>query len=186
MSLETPQILFAIETTTGDVTRRLGRAEQRALADLAETQLVSLNGLTTRTHSRGLGAAARARITGPSQLGIDLEFADQNRNWNAILHKIAGDVRDVPGPTPSLACSIWTLAEAWYKAFGIWPEPATLKPAALSSGPGQRVQEIAPSTFWFAQQVATNFQLSIVWEGPVIMPVVACGADCVAPADTSE
>lgn len=172
MSPEHPQILFAVEMVSGDVSRRLCRNQQRALADIAERHLAPLQGRTTRSHSRGLGAAARACLAGPSQLGIDLEYLDPTRNWPSILHKIAGDI---PDAHPARACSIWTLAEAWYKAFGHWPAADVLNAAARLRSEAQGVSELAPSTFWYAQNLAPGFQLSIVWRGTYITPQNASG-----------
>lgn len=155
--------------TSPQIEARPPLARQRALADLAEAS--ARDGLGSpalswsRSHSRGLGAAVVSSAV--SKLGLDLELADPARPWREVLDYLHEDLCGDVAPTPQLGCSVWTLHEAWYKAFGAFAGAEILSQWLRAPPPlKETVALTADIHAWRAR--LDEFEICLVWEGPAL------------------
>lgn len=181
------QVVAGIASRGADKYQRLVRSAQRSLADQAlEAARAKLPGradqdcLTSVSHSRGvamaavLAAGSHARLW---RLGCDVECADAPRHWGEIGAFLTGDAIARDART---ACRAWTLAEAWFKAFGAWPlQSLVARAMARRQSDGDTIT-LASSVYWYAFAPVDGFEASIVWRGDAFKPVIARAAGCAA------
>lgn len=114
---------------------------------------------TLRTGNRAFAGA----------IGCDVECVDARRSWREIGVFLAGETYS---GDPETACRAWTLAEAWFKAFGVWPVQSLVRRAlAAEAGQGENVA-LAASAYWWWTTPCPGFLASLVWRGDGVTPQV--------------
>jgi phosphopantetheinyl transferase len=114
--------------------------------------------LVSRSHGRGLVAAAIAHSP-VIRLGIDIEWIDPRRRMAEIAaHYLGAAPEDL---TPETFFRGWTFGEAWFKAFGVDPEPALIRKA----GANRSESPVAVTAgVWLLQALPEpGFVMSVVW-----------------------
>jgi hypothetical protein len=153
-----------------DLTRRRPRADQRSLADLAQrtltTRLQSPDFAVSRSHSRGLSGAAAGRSG--LRIGLDIEYADPSRPWPGIISQFGSRLQ--PDLDAHSACQAWTFVEAWYKAYGAYPDPL-LVDATCSPGPEATPIPVADAWRW-RFSLNDTFHICVVSEEPTPAPLL--------------
>lgn len=120
-------------------------------------------GPSSKSHSRAMSAVA---LIGSGQVGVDVEFACTRRNKAGLAQFLLGE--DGLAGWPAIY-RLWTLREAYFKAFGIFPDRQLLQDAHASwplhaarwgQGPMQarHEQRIDPAS-------GAAFHLTLVWSG---------------------
>lgn len=120
-------------------------------------------GPSSKSHSRAMSAAA---IVGSGQVGVDVELACTRRNRAGLAQFLLGE--DGLADWPEIY-RLWTLREAFFKAFGRFPDRQFLQEAHKSwplyaacwgQGPmrARHEQRIDPAS-------GAAFHLTLVWTG---------------------
>lgn len=135
---------------------RVARAVQSAaaadlLAALRQRAGVA-EGPSSKSHSRDLVAAALAQT---GRVGIDVEYRAPGRR----IEQVAEHIMHAPAAHADAAYRVFTFWEAYFKAFGAWPEKALLREVAASAEPLQRAGGVS-----LLHRVAEgDFALTLVW-----------------------
>ncbi|MBX3479412.1 MAG: hypothetical protein KF842_03360 [Caulobacter sp.] len=140
--------------------QRPAKAMESAAARALQAELDPAATLFSRSHGRGLVAAATARPP-VTRLGVDIEWIDPGRRMAEIAEHFLG----VPAPdlTPEQFFRGWTFGEAWFKAFGADPSPDLIRIA----GANRSTEPVAVGEAWLLQTLPEpGFVLSLVWTGP--------------------
>ncbi len=119
-------VCVAIDSVpSGDKTVRYAKADQRVVVQSCRNELAQKapgyrKANTSVTHSRGWVAVAALCEDGAGpdvpKIGVDIEYADPDRNWAGIIDTLARG-RNLR-PSPDKAALIWTCHEAAFKANG--------------------------------------------------------------------
>lgn len=120
-------------------------------------------GPSSKSHSRAMSAGA---VIGSGQVGIDVEFCCTRRNQAGLAQVLLGE--DERAGWPEIY-RLWTLREAYFKAFAMFPDREMLREAHASwplhaarwgQGPMQARHEmrIEPAS-------GAIFHLTVVWSG---------------------
>lgn len=162
-----PHVFYAtrlIEGVGADV-RVLRRRQSEAAAALLDGLRIRadfIGGASSKSHSRGMVAAA---VAPAGQVGIDVEFKAPARNIAAGARWLLGDDS---AADEGAAYRAWTFWEAHFKAFGAWPPRELVREAALSDA---HISQLGEGVFVLHEQIE-GFALTLVWHG-------GAGAECV-------
>ncbi|MCE3289409.1 MAG: hypothetical protein K0R83_1421 [Caulobacter sp.] len=152
--------LFAVRRLPGyDAGQRPPKALESAAARALQAELDPAATLFSRSHGRGLVAAA---VAAPpvTHLGVDIEWIDPRRRMAEIAEHYLGAAQAV---TPEQFFRGWTFGEAWFKAFGHDPAPDLIRIA----GGNIAVEPIRVGEAWLLQSLPRQgFVLSLVWACP--------------------
>ncbi|MDB5470433.1 MAG: hypothetical protein JWR84_1993 [Caulobacter sp.] len=132
------------------------KALESAAARALQAQLDPAAALFSRSHGRGLIAAA---VAAPpvTRLGIDVEWIDPRRRMAEIAQHYLGAPEAI---TPEQFFRGWTFGEAWFKAFGHDPDPDLIRIA----GGNTSADPIPVGAAWLLQTLPEpGFVLSLVW-----------------------
>lgn len=162
----------------GDVTSRLSRRAQQELARTAQSAVdreIAVGGdvLRSLSHSRGLAMASALGAGNEAfagAIGCDVECVDTQRSWREIGVFLAGEAYS---GDPETACRAWTLAEAWFKAFGVWPVQPLVRRALATEARQDQAVALAASVYWWWTAPCPGFLASVVWRGDGVTPQVA-------------
>ncbi len=181
MTSGSAQLMVSLASGGSEVETRWARPAQRGLAaqamcalDASAAEASDRRRLTSISHSRGVAMAAALDMPGGTfvaLLGCDVEFTDTRRRWVEIGSFLTGETF---AGDAAQACRAWTLAEAWFKAFQVWPAHSLVRRALYGAGgqaPGN-MRTLASSVHWYAFEPVPGFQASMVWRGPALTPVV--------------
>lgn len=136
--------------------QRPPKALESAACRALQSELDPVAPVFSRSHGRGLIAAAVARSP-VMRLGIDVEWIDPRRRMADIAELY---LREMMHPTPEQFFRGWTFGEAWFKAFGVDPEPDLI----WIAGTNQAAEPIRVGEAWLLQDLPEpGFVLSIVW-----------------------
>jgi hypothetical protein len=134
---------------------RVARSLQSAAAEALLQELRAQTGIaahSSKAHSRALAAAAVAR----ARVGIDVEYRAPERR----IEEIGAYLMGTPPRDASAAYRVFTFREAYFKAFGEWPDLALMHRAADAAEPGD----------WACGRVnvrhvpiGEDFNLTLVW-----------------------
>lgn len=136
--------------------QRPSRALESAAARALQAELDPAASLFSRSHGRGLIAAA---VAAPpvTRLGIDIEWIDPRRRMAQIAEHYLGAPEAV---TPEQFFRGWTFGEAWFKAFGHDPPPDLIRIA----GGNLSAEPVRVGEAWLLQTLPEpGFVLSLVW-----------------------
>lgn len=139
--------------------QRPGKALESAAARALQAELDPAATIFSRSHGRGLVAAA---VAGPpvTRLGVDIEWIDPGRRMAEIAEHFLG--APAAGLTPEQFFRGWTFGEAWFKAFGADPSPDLIRIAGANQSP----EPVAVGEAWLLQTLPEpGFVLSLVWAG---------------------
>ena len=132
------------------------KAVQRLRSALAES--VSSPAVSV-AHSRNLVVAAAA--TSGTRIGIDIEWTDTRRQiqrrWDLAFPGLGGVAVD-----STVFYRGWTFAEAWFKAFQVWPMARQVD-EFLRISPQDGVAQFVGRACVFPLAVG-GFQLCLVWQ----------------------
>ncbi len=135
---------------------RVPRSLQSAAAAdlLAELRLTTgvAEGPSSKSHSRDLVAVALAEA---GRVGVDAEYRAAGRP----IEKIAHHLMDAAPSDARAAYRAFTFWEAYFKAFGHFPEKALLRAVAGSAAPTQELDGLLV----LHRNVETDFSLTLVW-----------------------
>ena len=138
---------------------------QRIAADLAQQRAANtLRGrvdAVSRSHSYGVSAVA---VSDRGPIGLDVELASPDRPWADVLKYIGAEIEPQQSITHQTGCRVWTLYEAWYKAFGDYPDAHLLNDWAKREETAYGLSPVADSVFAWRGQLK-RFDFSIVWRG---------------------
>jgi hypothetical protein len=109
-------------------------------------------GPSSKSHSRDLVAAALAPA---GRVGIDVEYRAPGRR----IEQVAEHIMHAPAADADAAYRAFTFWEAYFKAFGEWPDRALLRSVAGSREQVQRVGSVS----LLHRAVETDFALTLVW-----------------------
>ena len=135
---------------------RVSRALQSAaaaglLAELRQSTGVS-GGPSSKSHSRDLVAVALAET---GRVGIDVEYRAVGRP----IEKIAHHLMDAAPSDALAAYRVFTFWEAYFKAFGHFPEKALLRAVAGSVAAAQELDGLCV----LHHTIEGDFSLTLVW-----------------------
>jgi hypothetical protein len=134
---------------------RVARSLQSAAAEALLQELRARTGISkhfSKAHSRALAAAAVAQ----SRVGIDVEYRAPGRRIEDIVVLLMG-ARPLD---EEAAYRVFTFREAYFKAFGIWPDRDLLRRAADAAEPGDwRAENVRIRH----EPVGDDFNLTLVW-----------------------
>jgi hypothetical protein len=134
---------------------RVAHARQSAeAADLLATlrQRAGVpEGPSSKSHSRDLVAVALAEI---GCVGIDVEFRTPERPIQQIAAHLGAAVADAAS-----GYRVFTFWEAYFKAFGAWPDKGLLRAVGESSEPFQQADRMT----MLHQVVERDFAFTLVW-----------------------
>jgi hypothetical protein len=108
-------------------------------------------GPSSKSHSRDLVAVALAEA---GRVGVDVEFRAPDRAIEKIAAHLGAPVADA-----ARGYRVFTFWEAYFKAFGDWPEKGLLRAVAGSSEPLQQAGGMA----MLHQVVEHDFAFTLVW-----------------------
>jgi hypothetical protein len=143
---------------TADAVARTPRALQSAGAQALLDDLSGQTdgtGQSSKAHARGMMAAA---LTPQGRVGIDLEYRAPGRPILAIAHFLMG----TPAPHEESAYRVFTFREAYFKAWGEWPERALLREVAASDALSYR---LGADVNVLHEAIHQAFLLTLVWDG---------------------
>lgn len=160
------------------ITDRFALKKQRDWADIAqsnaESKISTNKASLSRSHCRGLcGAAVSDKAL---LLGFDIEYMDTSRSWADILSRFVDGQDCSIYPIESL-CRGWTYLEAYYKAFGTYPNTKDLV-ETLCENSAQDDKLIPTKSGWrWHQRIYDNFYVSIagnepIDSKPIILPTI--------------
>lgn len=136
--------------------QRPPKALESAAARALQAELNPAASLFSRSHGRGLVAAA---VAAPpvTRLGIDIEWIDPRRRMAEIAEHYLGAAEPV---TPEQFFRGWTFGEAWFKAYGHDPAPDLIRIAGANAASAP----IPVGQAWLLQTLPEpGFVLSLVW-----------------------
>lgn len=135
---------------------RVDRARQSAeAADLLASLRAHAGiagGASSKSHSRDLVAVA---VASTGRVGVDVEFRTPKRAITRIAEHL-----DAPVAEAAAGYRVFTFWEAYFKAFGAWPEKALLRAVAASPDPVQRHAGVG----LLHQIVEQDFAFTLVWD----------------------
>jgi hypothetical protein len=109
-------------------------------------------GPSSKSHSRDLVAVALAEA---GRVGVDIEFRTPQRPIEKIAAHLGAPVTEA-----AAGYRVFTFWEAYFKAFGAWPEKALLRAVAGSAEPLQEAGGMA----MLHQVVERDFAFTLVWD----------------------
>ena len=149
-----------------DIAHRHTLASHRAMADMAQAHaqsaLLAPQRCANRSHSRGVAGAVASDTA--FRIGLDIEFVDLNRPWMKILNYMHDGLGDVSAGDPAASCRVWTLYEAWYKAFGAFASRQTLADWLTMTPAPDMAYELGDGIFAW-RTLWQGFEICIVWSG---------------------
>jgi hypothetical protein len=150
------RVLYAIDRLTArDVTHRAPHRDQSAAAARLVARL-GLASVTSRSHSRGLIAAAAGDAL---VLGIDIEWMAPTRDFAALARAFLQRA-----PQAMSAADFyrgWTFHEAHYKAFQRFPDEESVLAVLAAT---DETLTLPNGTQVLQRRVAEMFQLCLVWQ----------------------
>ncbi len=163
---------------SNQLTTRHGVKLQRRWTDIAQNAATSClskpeRNNVSRSHCRGICGAA---VIGADQLiGFDIEYTDPRRNWPAILSRFCDD-KDLTSSSAQALCKGWTYLEAYFKAFGTYPEPKEL--LEVINAPNGETEGLTSTHFgWrYHMPIADEFFFTVLGQGHIngieILPII--------------
>jgi hypothetical protein len=133
------------------VAHALQSAEAADLLAVLRQRTGLAEGPSSKSHSRDLVAVALAE---DGRIGVDVEFRAPDRPIEKIAAHLGAPVADV-----AAGYRVFTFWEAYFKAFGDWPEKGLLRAVAGSSEPLQQAGGMA----MLHQVVERDFAFTLVW-----------------------
>jgi phosphopantetheinyl transferase len=111
-----------------------------------------LEGVSSKAHSR---AAAAVAVAADGPIGIDIEYRDPERAIVDIARWLGVDTADA-----RTAYRVFTFREAYFKAFGVWPEKLLLRDVSTRGAAQYRIANAC-----VLHEDAGSFLLTLVWRG---------------------
>jgi hypothetical protein len=157
--LNRPGVLYGARLLqTADAVARTPRALQsngaEALLDALRGQAGG-GGQSSKAHARAMMAAALAP---QGRVGVDVEYRAPGRPILAIAQFLMGTL----APNEDSAYRVFTFREAYFKAWGEWPERALLREVAASDALSYR---LGADVNVLHEAVHPDFLLTLVWDG---------------------
>lgn len=134
------------------VAHALQSAEAADLLAALRQQAGVTVGPSSKSHSRDLVAVALAEA---GRVGVDVEFCAPERPIEKIASHLGAPVEDAAS-----GYRVFTFWEAYFKAFGEWPEKALLRAISGSREPLQQAGGMA----MLHQVVEEDFAFTLVWD----------------------
>jgi hypothetical protein len=134
---------------------RVARSLQSATAEALLQELRAQTGIagpSSKAHSRALAAAAVAR----ARVGIDVEYRAPERR----IEEIASYLMGTSPHDASAAYRVFTFREAYFKAFGDWPDKHLMREAANAAEPGEWACGLVRVRH---ESIGEDFNLTLVW-----------------------
>jgi hypothetical protein len=136
--------------------KRLARAVQSAAAEelcaVLRRDTGIADGPRSKSHSRAVVAAALAR---DGQVGVDVEYRSPGRPIDKIARYLSGGEVS----SEDAGYRVFTFREAYFKAFGDWPETALLREVADAAGARYALGPVQI----LHEDVFGEFMLTLVW-----------------------
>jgi len=134
------------------IARRIQSATGEELNGVLRWRTGIASGVTSKSHSRAVVASALART---GRVGIDVEYRAPGR----AIEKIARFLMDADVRDDAAGYRVFTFREAYFKAFGDWPEKTLLRDVASRRDERYRLGALEVHH----TDVADAFTLTLVW-----------------------